>query len=245
MKTLQNILTNSYDNQNLESWFARIYREVEEYSRYLNMSSIGGTCVDVGANVGAFAIRYGNNFNTVFCIEPALGNTSYIEKKIREMNISNINILRRAVANSNDEIIKLRPLMYGEKNNWDNIGSLGNLSTQVVSINNTAGWHDNDIFEEVKSISLEGIFEILSDKNIQTIDLLKVDCEGSEYDFLFNKDLSKVKILVAEIHHFLDKEKIENLINHICKTHDILRSGPRVGNFTISFVNKVDMQVNI
>lgn len=238
MKTLENILTNAYENKNLEIWFSKIYKEVEEYSLFLDISNIGGICVDVGANVGAFSIRYGQYFKNMYCIEPADGNIKYIEKMALEKNILNIKTIKKAVSDIDNQIIKLRPLIFEEKNKWDGIGSLGNLSTQLVSIEENVGWQENDIFEPVESISLEGIFKILYENKHKSIDLLKVDCEGSEYDFLYNKDLTMIKYIVAEIHSFLGKEKQELLLKHILKTHNIIRHGPPGGNFTISFKSK-------
>jgi hypothetical protein len=64
---------------------------------------------------------------------------------------------------------------------------------------------------------------------VSEIDLLKVDIEGAEYDFLMNKDLSSFKYIVMELHNFLSKmesevdgkNRSEALHNHISKTHII------------------------
>jgi hypothetical protein len=51
------------------------------------------------------------------------------------------------------------------------------------------------------------------------IGLLKVDCEGAEYEFLMGADVSNVKYIVMELHNFLGKEKQTNLMKSIEKTH--------------------------
>jgi hypothetical protein len=49
--------------------------------------------------------------------------------------------------------------------------------------------------------------------------LLKIDCEGAEYDFLIDADLSKIKYIVMELHNFLGGVKQKQLMTHIENTH--------------------------
>jgi hypothetical protein len=77
----------------------------------------------------------------------------------------------------------------------------------------------NNIVNKVKSISLEEIYGIV---NNQIIDYMKIDCETSEYSFLLNKDLSKLKYIGIELHHHIGFNKYDELLNWIKKTHDLI-----------------------
>jgi hypothetical protein len=48
------------------------------------------------------------------------------------------------------------------------------------------------------------------------IDYIKVDCEGCEYDILMGQDLSKIKVLVVEVHGgYIGMKKARELINYL------------------------------
>jgi FkbM family methyltransferase len=238
MNNLDKHLSISYTKENLDIWFKRITREVEEYNYFLPKNVSGDVCVDIGANLGAFTFKFVNSFNRLISIESAIGNINFLNNMIREKNINNVITLQKAVAAKNNNTVKLRPLMH---NNYDSIGSLGNLSTQLHSFTSDEGWIDNDIYEVVETISLEGLF---STYNLKKIDLMKIDCEGAEFDLLYSKDLSNIKLIVMEVHSFLGKQKQNELIQNILQTHNIFKSSTDFktdvnNNFTISFINKL------
>lgn len=61
-------------------------------------------------------------------------------------------------------------------------------------------WTDTDAFIEVPSTTLKKIF---IDNKLATIDFLKLDCEGAEYEILFNTPktyLRKIKKIALEAH---------------------------------------------
>lgn len=94
----------------------------------------------------------------------------------------------------------------------------GNMGTTGFVYDNAGnhGWQGD--YEEVESISLE---DLIGDKKVE---VLKVDCEGAEYDFLINAALSNVNIIVAELHNFLGSEKQQKLCEWIEQTHDLFHS---------------------
>ena len=53
------------------------------------------------------------------------------------------------------------------------------------------------------------------------LDYLKVDCEGAEYNFLINKDLSNIRFIIGEYHPGVIGDKLESLWGHIRKTHEL------------------------
>ena len=81
-------------------------------------------------------------------------------------------------------------------------------------------------YEEVESISFD---DLIGNGKIQ---ILKVDCEGAEYDFLMGVDLSNVNIIVMELHNFLGENKQKELCDWIEKTHNSVHSsGGGLGHF--------------
>jgi hypothetical protein len=98
-------------------------------------------------------------------------------------------------------------------NNDDDTNS-GNFSiTGFVNEHNKHGFR-GDEYEEVETISLETILEMVG-----TIGLLKIDIEGAEVDVLYQKDLSKVNYITGEFHNFIGKENQSKLFGWIGNTH--------------------------
>jgi hypothetical protein len=63
----------------------------------------------------------------------------------------------------------------------------------------------------IKTISLHDIIE---NNNLQKINILKLDCEGAEYEILLNLDnsiLKKVDKIIAEIHPNIKNFKMNDL----------------------------------
>ena len=162
---------------------------------------VSGVAIDVGANVGAFSIVNHLKFSRIISFEPAQNTFEKCVKNTK--NYKNVEVHRYAVDEEGGKIAKLCSYIDGNVS--------GNASTMKNDV-----YYDLKNYEEVPTISLEGIFKKF-DLNI--IDYLKIDCEGGEYEFLMNKDLSNVNAIGIEIHLHLGNEKVTNLINHIEKTH--------------------------
>ena len=64
----------------------------------------------------------------------------------------------------------------------------------------------------VETISLDSIL-----KEYGEVEYIKVDCEGCEYELLYGRDLSKVKILVLETHggYIGGDDKVTELIDYL------------------------------
>ena len=82
-----------------------------------------------------------------------------------------------------------------------------------------ANWKESkETYHNVYTISLEAIYEFFG---IDYIDYLKMDIEGAEYDFLLEKDLSKIGCLALELHGTFGREKKEEMKQHLEKYFDI------------------------
>jgi FkbM family methyltransferase len=164
-----------------------------------------GICFDIGANLGYFTEKYINHFSKIYFIEPQLKLYEHLTNKFKDS--SHVVGYNSAVWSESDIDLDIV---------WHSNNDLGSAAVKGEYIN--SDW-TNNIVSKVKSISLEKMYEIINNANI---DYLKVDCETSEYPFLYGKDLSKVNYLGLELHHHMGSDNYNNLVNWILKTHDLV-----------------------
>ncbi|MFN2159651.1 MAG: FkbM family methyltransferase, partial [Anaerolineales bacterium] len=139
------------------------------YEKYGSPIQNGWTVVDIGAGIGDFSIlsAFGFPDNMVFAYEPTPESFQYLEKNLVANKISNIKPNKQAVWSVSGDIY---------------INTDHNEPGQFTSrpIENSSA---SQSFLKVPSITLEDLFQSAS---IDTINLLKLDCEGAEYSILFH-----------------------------------------------------------
>lgn len=162
-----------------------------------------GICVDVGANYGNFIEKHHSYFKEIHYIEPLNHVYEYLTTKFK--GYDNVFGNNRAVWNKNNQLLKI---VSHSNNDAGSAGIQGEFTN--------SDWTDN-IINEVLSITLEELIN-----KIGKIDYLKVDCETSEYPFLFEKDLSKVNYISIELHNQLGYEKYNELLSWIKNTHILI-----------------------
>lgn len=195
-------------NNQPENWFEMITNECKGYPiNLLSELTEDSTIVDCGCNVGGFFNAYKESFKNWVCIDASTYNIEQF--KLNHNNFKGL-LLHNALSNNTGEIVKLKKYTDGDFNDTPS-GNFGIVD--FIYTENNHGWKDN-VYEEVETLSLDSLFKFINND----IDLLKVDIEGSEYDFLMNKDLSKIKYLILEIHNFLGEKKLE-LCSWVEKTH--------------------------
>lgn len=158
--------------------------------------------IDIGANIGGFSKAYNNSFKKIFYFE-ANPETFKITKKNLEpfKNISGYNL---AVSDESDKKLILMDHFNGHN------GSV--TCSPSITETNHKDWVK--VIGEVNTISLEGIYDLIGGKRIN---YLKIDCENSEYEFLINKDLSKIDFIAMELHSQMGEEKYNELIKYLEK----------------------------
>lgn len=189
-------------NNQPSDWFENVTRECTEYPIHLVDIEADELVLDIGANVGGFWNAWKWRFHNWHLVEPSVYNCEQIRANGYEGSYS-----RNAVGKDSGEIVKLQKYWAGDSDTLS--GNFG--TTSFVNDSNGHGWQGE--WEDVVTLSFEDIT-----KN-QPIGLLKVDCEGGEYDFLMGKDLSKIKFIVMELHNFLGGIKQKQLMTHIENTH--------------------------
>lgn len=179
--------------------------------------------VDIGSNMGAFLVKNNKSFHNMYFLEACYENFEQIQRNLIKHNVENCYGFNLAVGKESGKIVKLK--------SWHLTGgsSCGSSATVEHEV-----WENSD-YHPVMTVDLEGVFELFS---LDTIDYMKIDCEGSEYDFLMDKDLSNIDCIGMELHFFIDHKK---LVEHIKKYHDVFHGDPKINgtyNRDIVFVNK-------
>lgn len=167
---------------------------------YEDLAIVGSNITDVGANIGDSSVYFAlNGAKRVIAIEPQIKSYSSLITNIELNGFKDIIIPVRAGVGSRREI----SFVNSSKDN----------PSGGTSLNKKRGK------EALEIIDLNYIVEnFLSDVN-----LLKIDCEGCEYDFLLNasiEDLRHFKKIMVEYHY--GSEKILNKLKQagfetICK----------------------------
>lgn len=137
--------------------------------------------VDIGAHIGAFSVYAAIKATQgkIYAYEPVPENFKLLNHDIKLNNLNNIIPFNLAVSDS-----KGRKKIYFTD------------SSATASLFGRR----RQRFHPVKSVGLEDVF---GDNGLKKINFLKMDCEGSEYDILFNtpkKYLDKIDKVVLEYH---------------------------------------------
>jgi len=140
--------------------------------------------MDIGAHVGVFSIYLAKKFPfiKIYSYEPIPENYENLAKNIEINNVKNITIFNKAIT--------------GDRRTLDmsmHFINTGGATAQLKNIKLPEHSYYN-----VESLTLDDIFET---QNIKKCKLLKIDCEGSEYEILFNsKELRNIEYLSGEFH---------------------------------------------
>ena len=202
------------------NWFQIVEAECLTYPLHGLEINNEGLIIDVGANVGGFIKAWKHISNNWCLVEPSKYNQEEIEKNLEGFNYK---LFKNAVGSKSGEILKLQKYMQVDMNRDTPSGNMGPTGF-VYDDPGNHGWQGD--YEEVESISFK---DLIGNKKVE---VLKVDCEGAEYDFLINTALSNVNIIVMELHNFLGSKKQEELCKWIEQTHELFHSsGGGEGHF--------------
>lgn len=185
-----------YDLENFDDLW--VFYEIFIKREYGHIPHGKVTIVDIGANNGLFMLycKAKNADATLHCYEPVPSCAKHIGETVYENNLSNVFVHQKAVSSSR-----------GEQKLF-----LGSLTIAASLYENIAST-DNAI--SVETDTLEHIF---TDNAISSIDYLKVDCEGGEYDIFYTAPaelLEKCKHMMIEYHDIDDLKNGRQLYKHL------------------------------
>lgn len=154
--------------------------------KYLEMGI--KTAIDIGAHIGGTTVLLGKNDVRVWAVEPCKENFELLDENVRRNKLDNVVLFNKAV---------------GAKR------GRGTLHVERVNTGLCSFYGSGTETQEVEIITLDDIL-----KEMEVCDLLKMDCEGGEYEILMNqKDFSKIKNIVAELH--FDEARELEIINKL------------------------------
>jgi FkbM family methyltransferase len=189
---LRNGLALKTSNRDDISSFSVIFIK-DEYGKTFGTRNTGLTIVDIGANKGYFSILAAkNNLNKIFSYEPISSTYKALEENIALNKLQNIKSFKIGVGGEN--------------------GTKEFYFSEDKSIVSSSVFKTGNKVEKIQCISLQDVF---TSNNITSIDVLKMDCEGSEFEIIYKADkdtLAKIKSLRMEYHdHNTDKTGLNNI----------------------------------
>ena len=157
------------------------------YERYGFKVGEDWSVIDIGGGIGDFTIQaaYYHPRNQVFAFEPTPSSFSLLQENLQLNQVSNARVFPMAVWSSNSDVV---------------IDTAAGEPVQFTSeeLRRDAGPIPGKVV--VPGLSLASVFE---KTGIQTCDLMKLDCEGAEYEILFNAPediLKRIERIVMEYH---------------------------------------------
>jgi FkbM family methyltransferase len=145
-----------------------------------------GCVIDIGGHIGTFSFLIAPFAHRVLVFEPVSENYHLLKRNLSGKRFGHVRCVNAAVSDRKKEIkIYISSMGSGSHSTHESVG---------------------EEFEVVPALSLEDIF---TEYNIERCDLLKIDCEGSEYEILFStgKDvMSRISRIVLEYHKIQSRE---------------------------------------
>ena len=188
--------------------------EFNKFDEYILADTINfkkdDVILDIGANVGTTSIYFAKKFPMVkiYAFEPVYYTWKNLKRNLHINNVKNIvHCENLAVSKESNNFLTLRLDPY----NSGATSSINNLNQNKKTTHKF----------NVKTISLDDIFKKF---NIKKVKLLKIDCEGAEFDILYNsKQLQdgNIEYIVGEIHSFdKNSNNKEHLLEYLEKYID-------------------------
>ena len=175
-----------------------IFTDVWLYNAYLKKFNlpINPVIIDIGTNCGIFTLKCFQQLDnpTIYGAEPNADNFKALRNNFSMNNISTPNISNCAISSTSGNA-----LLYGE----DDV--FGSYSLHIKK------------GEKPTTVKTVSINEFLASIEKGTINLMKLDCEGAEYDIIESLDTNRFLIenIVMEYHKVsddLDREKMISLL---------------------------------
>ncbi len=161
-----------------------IYNEifVEKSYDYPDLGIVDPLIIDIGANTGLFTLRMKQLYPeaTLLCYEPFPSNFDQLSQNIKQSGLKNVNLINKgAGGKSRSEKLFI---------NKQNIGGHSLFELEARS-------------DEFITIDIQSIGELISNLRQKRIHLIKMDCEGAEYEIIKALDVdlvSDVEVILFE-----------------------------------------------
>jgi FkbM family methyltransferase len=175
-----------------EIFMSDVYR-INELAKELNEDSI---VLDIGANVGFFSalLLSKRPIKKIIAFEPIPINTQTLKRTIGENKLLQERLVLQEKAVTGKPMGDLVLYLDSEKELTENASVFSGFEST----------HSKELV--VPSITLT---QIIEQNSFDKIDFVKMDCEGSEFDILYNTEtslLKRIKRITLEVHD-MDSDK--------------------------------------
>lgn len=174
--------------------------------------------LDIGANVGFFDVILLSKINVsrIFAYEPVTVNSNKFQEIINDNDILKQKVSLYTMAVTGKPVDKLELHIQGDNENTVDASVLSEFKK------------DHNTTITVPCITLG---EILQKNNLSKVDLLKMDCEGSEYDIMYNTDpelIKRITKMVIEVHDIDNEKNNVSFFNDYTKSLGYLTSYEKI-----------------
>lgn len=169
----------------MDIWILKEVALDQDYESFGVRLEDGWKVLDIGAGFGAFAVAVGGRLlaTTVYAFEPFPGSYALLCENIRINGLRNVQAFPEAVA--------ARP------------GRASLFGTSADPLQLTMAAQDETVSPSVLEVNATSLDRIFDDLQLDRCDFLKIDCEGGEYEILFNasaQTLNKTRHICLEYH---------------------------------------------
>lgn len=189
---------------------------LQEYSKEGFEIHDNDVVIDIGGHIGLFTL-YSSQFaknGKIFSFEPIKENYDLLEENVKLNNLKNIKLFNLAISKEKKKI-----RIY-----------LSDKDQAAHSL-----YAESDKFAEVESITLG---DIIKSENIMLCGLLKLDCEGAEYEIINSlraEQFSKIKKICLEYHLADSRQDLLIELKDKLKTRYKLSDLPSIDGMGILF----------
>lgn len=177
---------------NLRSAFDEIFMR-GVYDEALMKLNDGDVVVDLGANAGYFCLAASMNAQKLrlIAVEPLPANIKALRSNMDRNGITDYSLMQNAVLTNESGVLEL----HFEADDVESVSA-----SMVVKRNAATSI-------KVPTITLDSI---VASHELDKIDLLKIDCEGAEYNIIFNTSkhlFDRIQRIVIETHDWAPEEE--------------------------------------
>jgi FkbM family methyltransferase len=168
----------------------------------------GEAIVDIGANVGTFALAAAHAFPQalLICLEPETSAYALLEENLRRNRLPQVRTINAACGGSAGAQV-----LYARR-----------ILTNAPTALSTLFTADNygSVFAPKATVPVITLDQLFNEHEIDNCGLLKLDCEGSEYEILLNArrdTLSKIRHIAMEYHVGLADHEPNELVQWLAE----------------------------
>ncbi|MEH2054069.1 FkbM family methyltransferase [Nostoc sp.] len=183
--------------------FSEVFTEKQYFRHGITLNE--GDCIfDVGANIGLFALFVSqlNKQVNIFAFEPIKPIFDVLQANANLHSLSNITLFNYGLSSENNSAksFTFYPNMAGNSTTKP-LEKLEQREVMNAVLNKDMVdylFQGEEVRGEIRTLS-----SVINELDIKSIDLLKIDVEGEEYEVLKGinpNDWSKIKQIVAEVH---------------------------------------------